>query len=633
MLVRPWQAEVGQAKLPDRGAERDFISLADITSFIRRYIRSIVACVIAGLALAWCMLAMTEPIYTARVQILIEPKLPQYLQEQGSGVSTSLDTAQIESQMTVMRSEKIATMVIEDLQLEDNPDFFQLRGPSMAQRLRSLVTAVLKTAGLDESGLVQDDAERDASQLEAATDADTPQLTEFERDRIAIALFQRNLGVSRLGVSYVVEITFSSKSAELAANVANAAAETFVEEQIETKAEAARQGGRWLETRLDEMREKMNTATQIAQDFRARHDYRVLPPGAELVDGQVVYTDEDGAAAKEGPTLEELEVTAEAYRKMYESFLLAFTSNLSQQSYPVADARVITAATRPLGPSRPRRKLTMAFGFVAGGFFGVGLAFLRHALDGTLRSPAQIREQFGQECIGELPRVRRRRRGFALLDEVLASPKSRFAESLRRARAAMGLADTVQPLRTIGITSALRGEGKSMCASNLALLYSASGQRVLLVDTDTDHATLSTRLGAAPDTLRPMEPLQLPVSIAGEIRRGAHHSVDLLASATVDAKALLSPSRLQALLPDLGAYDVLILDLPPLTAGADKLAIGGLLDGVIVVAEWGRTPVDLVGELLWTLQANKSPIIGVLMTNVRQMSTKPHRRRWFQDSR
>ena len=85
------------------------------------------------------------------------------------------------------------------------------------------------------------------------------------------------------------------------------------------------------------------------------------------------------------------------------------------------------------------------------------------------------------------------------------------------------------------------------------------------------------------------------------------------------------PRNLETLLPDLDAYDVVIFDLPPLTSGSEKLAIGRLLDGVVVVAEWGSTPVDLVRELVWTLQANKTPIVGVLLTKVRRMSSKTYR--------
>ncbi|PJN94274.1 ATPase, partial [Amaricoccus sp. HAR-UPW-R2A-40] len=181
-------------------------------------------------------------------------------------------------------------------------------------------------------------------------------------------------------------ISFRSRNPQLAADVANATADSFVREQIETKAAQARQGGEWLEQRMSEMRGKMNTATQIAQEFRSRHDYSVKPPGARLVNGQILRDDE---AAASQPTLEELEVTADTYRQLYESFLRAFTDNLSQQSYPVADARVITAATRPLAPSHPRKKLVLAFGLVAGLVVGVILIDLATGVSGAGRAPKE----------------------------------------------------------------------------------------------------------------------------------------------------------------------------------------------------------------------------------------------------
>ena len=70
---------------------------------------------------------------------------------------------------------------------------------------------------------------------------------------------------------------------------------------------------------------QMNKAMQVAQEFRARHDYRVTLPS----DGQ---TGEENGTVTQGPTLEELEVTADTYKKMYESFLQSFTSSVSQQS-------------------------------------------------------------------------------------------------------------------------------------------------------------------------------------------------------------------------------------------------------------------------------------------------------------
>ena len=76
---------------------------------------------------------------------------------------------------------------------------------------------------------------------------------------------------------------------------------------------------------------------------------------------------------------------------------------------------------------------------------------------------------------------------------------------------------------------------------------------------------------------------------------------------------------------ELAAYDVVIIDLPTLESGPDDLIVGSVLDGVVVVAEWGKTHVDTLRELVRTLQASRSQLLGVLLTSARSMTSK-HRR-------
>jgi Mrp family chromosome partitioning ATPase len=394
----------------------------------------------------------------------------------------------------------------------------------------------------------------------------------------------------------------------LAADVANATAESFVREQIETKAAQARQGGEWLEQRMGEMRDKMNTATQIAQEFRSRHDYSVRPPGASLINGQIVF-DDDAETANE-PTLEELEVTADTYREMYESFLLAFTNNLSQQSYPVADARVITAATRPLQPSYPRKKLVLAFGMFAGLVAGVGQAFIRNAIDQTIRSPRQIQEKIGQKCLAALPPLGTWRGGTWLPDEVAVSPQSRFSESLRRARFAIVREGALDPVRLIGVSSAVPDEGKCTIASNLAVLYAMSGRRTLLVDADTDYSLLTRRLIDAR--------AQGERASGAEILTGVLRDVDFLPSSALKG---MPPTSLT----NFDAYDVVVVDLPPLAAGFERLSVCSGLDGVLLVTEWGRSTVEGTRELASAIQAHNASVFGVILTRVKFLSTKPYR--------
>lgn len=604
-LVPQWQSISARTSSEDS----DFISLADIATFLKQYARTIAACVLAAVLCAWFYVATTDRVYTAQTQILIEPKMSQLLQQQQTEVNLTLDTAQIESQIAVMQSEKIATMVINELNLAEDPIFNRSHSPTFTERLLKLSERLGSWDGGWLGEFLGSDKVNDGA-------SDGSELSHFERSRVTMWAYRDGLDVRRVGVSYAINISFQSLDPETSAKVANATAEAFVREQLETKAASARQGGAWLELRLNELRAQMNLATKVEQQFRAKHDYSV---GG----GQVAGEGEHGRTGAAAPTLEELQVTADTYRKMYESFLQAYTNSVSQQSYPVADARVITAATRPLSASAPRPKLLLAFGMLAGLMVGVALAFVRHTLNRTLRSSRQLREEFGLECLGELPPLSRI--GHYALNEAANSPYSKYSNSLRSVKTAVSLASSSASLRCIGVVSALPSDGKSSFASNLAALYSMCGDRTLLIDADICGSVLSNGLLSTLYVTAPVRPESGgEAAIVQRIVPAANAKFDILPSSVVDAGNLLASKSMRVLLPELQAYDMIIVDLPSLTGGSDRLVASSLFDGVILVAEWGRTPLDLFGELVRSLHASKASIIGALMTNVRARSTKAY---------
>ncbi len=77
-------------------------------------------------------------------------------------------------------------------------------------------------------------------------------------------------------------------------------------------------------------------------------------------------------------TLEELETTSETYRRIYESFLQAYTSSVQRQSYPVSDVRIITPATAPLSKSSPSNSLIVLLGALLGITIGCGVSLVQH---------------------------------------------------------------------------------------------------------------------------------------------------------------------------------------------------------------------------------------------------------------
>ncbi|QDC01635.1 MULTISPECIES: GumC family protein [Phyllobacteriaceae] len=592
-----WPSAIEQ--LP--AADQEFIGLSDIIGFLGRYVGTIAVSLAAALLIALFYVSTTDSTYTASTQILIEPRVSQHLQDAGE-VNLSLDTAQMESQIAVMQSEKIATMVIDQLKLLDDPDFNRPQKLPLLQRVRRFGATFVEALGLRDKMWFAWLRRHLGFVLQAAP----ANPSEYEKSRLAMLTFRGGLDVRRVGVSYAIDISFTSLNAEAAARIANATADAFVREQLETKADAAKQGGAWLETRLEQLRDQMNKAMAKAQEFRSRHDYSVG----------------DEAGAKGGgsgvPTLEELETTAETYQKMYESFLQAYTNSVSQQSYPVADARVITEATAPLSPSAPKPKLVLAFAAVAGLAFGIGLSFVRHMFDRTVGSARQIRENLGVECVGELPRIGRRRET-GRIDEVLRKPHAPYTGSLRKARTEISLAETDHPIRFLGMTAASDGGSKSSVVGNLAALYSMSGLKTLVIDADVQHTITARLLGPSGTHGGPcQDPAWLNITSC------PGRSFDLLPGPVIDARKLLMPKNMEAFLSELTAcdlpscaYDIVILDMPTLASGADLLKIGSILDGVVMVAECGETHLDTLRDLTRTLQTSRSPILGVLLTRAR----------------
>jgi len=209
--------------------------------------------------------------------------------------------------------------------------------------------------------------------------------------------------------------------------------------------------------------------------------------------------------------------------------------------------------------------------------------------------------------------------------ELERSPRSLFSEALRRVRTAVSLAENGRPIRCIGFSSALPREGRSACVSSLATLYEMSGLRTLVIDADVYQSTLTQNLVGRKDR-HLVDVAEDADSIAHQIISFGSGCFDFLPSTAIDANLLLTPEKMQLFLCRLQSYDVVLVDLPSLSSGTEELAIASLLDAVIVVVQWGKTPNDLVAELLRCLRVNQAPVIGALMADVRIMSTLHHPR-------
>jgi uncharacterized protein involved in exopolysaccharide biosynthesis len=169
----------------------------------------------------------------------------------------------------------------------------------------------------------------------------------------AIDMLQRRMAVERVGISQVINISFYSYDSAKAAVIVNEITRSYIQSLIEVRAETARAASEWLEDRLEQLRLQMNSAAERAQKFRAN---------------------------EESASLEELQLTAETYRKAYQNFFSAFTEAVQRESYPVSNIRVISPAVAPRERHSPKALFVFGFAIVLGSAAGLFLAIARENL-------------------------------------------------------------------------------------------------------------------------------------------------------------------------------------------------------------------------------------------------------------
>jgi polysaccharide biosynthesis transport protein len=219
-------------------------TLQSLLSFGRRQFVVILFVAFLALALGLIYVATTRPSFTAQAQLLIDAHKVQVFQQQSILGDIPIDTAQVESQVEVLKSENIASAVIKNLHLTDDPEFVG----SGAGLLGALFSLAFGDAGADKVA------------------------SDFEALRSAISTFQSRLDVKRIGLTYVIQINFRSYDAERAGQIANAVADAYVTDQLEAKYQATRRASVWLQDRIKELRDQVSAAERAVVDFKTQNN-------------------------------------------------------------------------------------------------------------------------------------------------------------------------------------------------------------------------------------------------------------------------------------------------------------------------------------------------------------------------
>lgn len=272
----------------------------------------------------------------------------------------------------------------------------------------------------------------------------------------------------------------------------------------------------------------------------------------------------------------------------------------------VADVSILDNATAPQVPANDERIRMMLM--VAGAILGIGAlgAVLLDRMDPTLRDPTELESEIGLMVLGAVPKIGS---GEKLNEE-------RVLEAFRELRMNLGFAYGRAGPVVVTISSPSPAEGKSLVSANLAVVFADAGRSTLLIDGDTRRGDVNELLGVERKSGLTDYLGGLPMDSVIQSTQYAHLHFIGSGSRKASSPELLASPRMRDLFSEARArYDVVIVDSPPLTAGADAALLSALTGSLALVVRSGTTQRDMVLAKLDGLRRFPIRVLGAILND------------------
>jgi polysaccharide biosynthesis transport protein len=573
----------------------EVLGVWDIAAFLLQNRKTIAAFVAVTLSVAVVYLLLAKPVFVATTSVIIDTSRgAELFNATPAPVPTTSDQSRVESQIEVIKSDRVANSVISRLKLEQRPEF-----ASSPPVIETLLTWIMPS-----------------SIASVAGESARPGPAEL---RVVASRFADKLSTKRVGQSLVIEIAFSSSDPDSSAEIANATAESFIRAIVEAKSKLAEEQGKWLSERLEALQQQAFEAARKVNRFRSVGDSQAS----------------QDARAK----LEELESIASSYRKMYDDFQRQYNETLQRISYPDADVRIISRASAPLGKSSPRTSLVLGFAIIMGGLGGTAFAAARAAGDRAVRSPEQLSLETGLRLLGaindlseasawrdwKLPWLGKKATARDAADTLNRIAGGRLGVStkndLRRIRTAVAALTTNPDVLCIGVVACSDGEGSTTVAACLANDYARSGAKTILIDGCADSRTLSQEFAAGSTTEFRFEGPPEHAIEHGALALALLPSVDSYLQPGETSRRL-SERTAKVIEESRTKFERIIVDLPALLSSDQWKLFMPYVDQVVVVVDFGKTTIDEARDSLVELDLAGGKVLGSILNRVPAIARK-----------
>jgi capsular exopolysaccharide synthesis family protein len=308
----------------------------------------------------------------------------------------------------------------------------------------------------------------------------------------------------------------------------------------------------------------------------------------------------------------------------YESLYSTQQNLVVERTLKRGQAELIAEATLPGAPVSPKPLRDGALGGVVGLLIGLGLGYAREQLGDKPQSRDDVEQLTNSRVIAELPLEPEASEHPESLS-MISRPRGLLAEAVRSLRSSIDFLETDAPARTIVVTSAVPGDGKSLVSANLAAAYALSGRRTVLVMADLRRPRLSSDL--PPDERKGLSELVAgaPVELEEQLLRTAIPNLFLLPPGPLppNPAELLASARAGEILQELAdLVDVVIIDTPPLLAVTDGAVLANRADAVLLVAAVDSTTRLAMRRSYEVLASTGTKVLGIVLNKVEAKATQ-----------
>ncbi len=333
-------------------------------------------------------------------------------------------------------------------------------------------------------------------------------------------------------------------------------------------------------------------------------------------------------------------------KKQAETEVAARMSGMRQPT-----ARIVERATRPEYRFYPSYRQNLQKALVLGLFLGAAFVLLVDFLDRSVRTQDQVEKFLQLPALGVIPAVgsgpgrgygygyaygRKRKAaaapasgksnaggGLPAGEETIeliphTNPRSVITEAYRAFRALL-LLSRAGGVKSLVVTSAVPGEGKSTTALNLAITLAQLGRRVILLDADLHKPRLHTILGIS-NRKGLVSVLAEGVKLEEILQKTIVPNLFFVPAGPMspNPSGLLASDAMGSMMAEiLATFDYVVFDSPPVQPVADALLLGAVTDGVVLTVLGGKTSREVVAKAKTKLQRANVRILGVLINNLR----------------